>query len=114
MRTIYLDNNATTRVDPATVEAMLPFFTEHFGNPSTRSVYGARARAGLAVTTPRATSNDTPRAQARTHSCHRLAIWPQRNSMRRPSPSKRGRLALASELKLMRSASTPTASSSPL
>jgi cysteine desulfurase len=31
---IYLDNNATTAVAPAVVEEMLPFLTEHFGNPS--------------------------------------------------------------------------------
>ena len=34
---IYLDHNATTPVDSAVVEAMLPFFTEHFGNPSSLS-----------------------------------------------------------------------------
>jgi len=31
---IYLDNNATTPLDPAVLEAMLPFLREHFGNPS--------------------------------------------------------------------------------
>ncbi len=31
---IYLDNNATTPVDPAVIEAMLPFLREHFANPS--------------------------------------------------------------------------------
>ena len=33
-RLVYLDNNATTRVAPEVVEAMLPCLTEHWGNPS--------------------------------------------------------------------------------
>ncbi|MBL8489614.1 MAG: aminotransferase class V-fold PLP-dependent enzyme, partial [Rhodocyclaceae bacterium] len=44
---IYLDNNATTRVDPAVVEAMLPFFTEHFGNPSSIHAFGSQVGRAL-------------------------------------------------------------------
>ncbi len=41
IRPVYLDNNATTRADPRVVEAMLPFFTEQFGNPSSMHAFGA-------------------------------------------------------------------------
>lgn len=40
MRPIYLDNNATTRTDPSVVAAMLPYFTEQFGNASSTHDYG--------------------------------------------------------------------------
>ena len=44
---IYLDHNATTPVDPAVLEAMLPFLTRHFGNPSSAHPSGRAARAGI-------------------------------------------------------------------
>ena len=41
-RAIYLDNNATTKVDQRVVDAMLPYFTEQFGNPSSMHAFGAK------------------------------------------------------------------------
>lgn len=45
---IYLDHNATTPLLPEVVDAMLPYLRDHFGNPSSGHVYGARARAAVA------------------------------------------------------------------
>ena len=47
----YFDNNATTRVAPEVVAAMLPYLTEHWGNPS--SAYSFGNQLGEALTAAR-------------------------------------------------------------
>jgi len=47
MRRVYLDNNATTPVLPEVLEAMQPYFAEHFGNPSSIHHHGQGTRAAL-------------------------------------------------------------------
>ena len=45
---IYLDNQSSTPLDPRVLESMLPYFTEHFGNPHSEShVYGTNAAAAV-------------------------------------------------------------------
>ena len=44
----YLDNNATTRVAPEVVEAMLPYLTEQWGNPSSAYTFGKKAGHAVA------------------------------------------------------------------
>jgi cysteine desulfurase len=47
MNAIYLDYNATTPVDPAVLEAMLPYLRTEFGNPSSTHVYGKAAHEAV-------------------------------------------------------------------
>jgi cysteine desulfurase len=44
---IYLDNNATTQLDPAVIEEMLPFLTKYYGNPSSGYGFAATARKAI-------------------------------------------------------------------
>jgi cysteine desulfurase len=44
---IYLDYNATTPVDPAVADAILPYLTKHFGNPSSTHQYGRATRQAV-------------------------------------------------------------------
>jgi cysteine desulfurase len=44
MKTIYLDNNATTQVAPQVIDAMLPFLRDYWGNPSSMHAFGGRVR----------------------------------------------------------------------
>lgn len=47
MKSIYLDHNATTPVDPAVVEAMLPYLNDRFGNASSAHSFGRDAKVAL-------------------------------------------------------------------
>jgi cysteine desulfurase len=47
MTPIYLDYNATTPIDPAVLDAMLPYLQTHYGNPSSTHVYGKTAHDAI-------------------------------------------------------------------
>ncbi|MEJ2468673.1 MAG: aminotransferase class V-fold PLP-dependent enzyme, partial [Campylobacterales bacterium] len=44
---VYMDNNATTMADPKVVEAMLPFFSEQYGNPNSLHKFGTQTHPAI-------------------------------------------------------------------
>jgi cysteine desulfurase len=44
VKTVYVDNNATTKVAPEVLEVMLPFFSEYYGNPSSMHFFGGQVQ----------------------------------------------------------------------
>ncbi|MEM9674898.1 MAG: cysteine desulfurase family protein [Bacteroidota bacterium] len=44
---VYLDNAATTSLDPAVLEAMLPYMSDHYGNPSSTHAHGRQTRSAI-------------------------------------------------------------------
>ena len=47
MPLIYLDYNATTPIDPAVLDAIMPYLREHFGNPSSTHSYGRKTHEAV-------------------------------------------------------------------
>ncbi|MCJ7785529.1 MAG: cysteine desulfurase NifS [Desulfobacterales bacterium] len=47
MKTVYVDNNATTKVAPEVLEVMLPFFSEYYGNPSSMHFFGGQVQKNV-------------------------------------------------------------------
>ena len=83
-RPIYLDYHATTPVDPRVLDAMLPFFTEHFGNPASRQhAYGWDAQK--AVDAARTQVADARRRVGRRDRLHQ-----RRDRVQQPRDQGRG------------------------
>ena len=63
MERIYFDYAATTPVNPRVLDAMMPYFRDSFGNPSSVHRYGQRAEAGKQAGDSRAADADPKRGE---------------------------------------------------
>jgi cysteine desulfurase len=63
MKRVYFDHNATTRVDPEVLEAMLPFLSGEYGNASSIHTFGQRARSAVETARERVAALIGARAQ---------------------------------------------------
>ena len=66
-RVIYLDHAATTPASPTVVEAMLPYFTEKFGNPSTIYSLGAESKTAVTAAGGQQGHGGRPEGQGQAH-----------------------------------------------
>ena len=107
---IYLDHAATTPLRREVVDAMLPYLTEHFGNPSSAHAYGRTARAALDEAHERlaARLNADPRelvsrraAPRRTTSRSRAPRGPARRAVTASSPARRAPRGAATALRYL-------------
>ncbi len=55
-RTVYADNNATTKVDERVVEEMFPYLSEYYGNPSSMHLFGGQVEKKLTEARERGSS----------------------------------------------------------
>ena len=90
MRIIYADNNATTAVAPEVVEAMAPFFTEDYFNPSSMYEPARRTAAAMAAgprSSRRGTSAWPTRSRSSSPPAPRRATTRRSSARPRPTPT---------------------------
>ena len=74
MKKIYLDHAATTPTDPRVVEAMLPHFTDAFGNPSSIHSLGVETRIAVAEAREKVASLIGAASDEIINSCNPMTI----------------------------------------